>query len=83
MNDENTEKNKDGEQPGVDGAHHEDASGEQRSDRPLKPGRLELRGPPGMAVLVSGDRWSTKIVVIGFPSDEGRQGRHGDADECT
>ncbi|MBL9099447.1 MAG: hypothetical protein JNL82_00735 [Myxococcales bacterium] len=83
MNDENTQKNKDGEHPRVDEVHHEDASGVLLIDRPVKPGTLELKGPPGMAVQVVGDQWSTKIVLIGFQSDEGRHGRHGHADDRT
>jgi hypothetical protein len=32
-------------------------------DRPPKPGTIELKGPPGLAVSVGGDEWCTKIVL--------------------
>lgn len=32
-------------------------------DRPPRRGTIELKGPPGMAVSLSGDEWCTKIVI--------------------
>lgn len=32
-------------------------------DRPPRPGTIELKGPPGLAVSVGGDEWCTKIVL--------------------
>jgi hypothetical protein len=32
-------------------------------DRPPKPGTIELKGPPGLAVSVGGDEWCTKIAL--------------------
>lgn len=38
-------------------------------DRPPRRGTIELKGPRGMAVSVSGDEWCTKIVLH-LPFDE-------------
>jgi hypothetical protein len=32
-------------------------------DRPPRPGTIELKGPPGMAVSVAGNEWYTRIVI--------------------
>jgi len=40
-------------------------------DRPPRPGTIELKGPPGMAVSVGGDEWCTKIVLHLPVNDEG------------
>jgi len=32
-------------------------------DRLPRPGTIELKGPPGMAVIVAGNEWCTKIVI--------------------
>jgi hypothetical protein len=40
-------------------------------DRPPRPGTIELKGPPGMAVSVGGDEWCTKIVLHLLANDEG------------
>jgi len=40
-------------------------------DRPPRPGTIELKGPPGLAVSVGGDEWCTKIVLHLLVDDEG------------
>ena len=40
-------------------------------DRPPRPGTIELRGPPGMAVSVGGDGLCTKIVIHLAVDEEG------------
>ncbi len=32
-------------------------------DRSPRPGTIEIKGPPGMAVSVGGNEWCTKIVI--------------------
>lgn len=83
MNDEKTKENKDPEQPRGDDAGREDAAGILLVERPRRPGTLEIQGPPGMSVRVVEDQWSTKIVLTGFQGDEGRDVRHGHADDGT
>ena len=40
-------------------------------DRPPRSGRIEIKGPPGMAVSVAGNEWFTKIVIRLPIHDEG------------
>ncbi|MBA3548264.1 MAG: hypothetical protein H0T76_17415 [Nannocystis sp.] len=34
--------------------------------------RVEIKVPPGIGVMVAGNELGTKIVLLGFMSDEGR-----------
>ena len=49
----------------------ESGAGVMRVDRPPRPGTIELRGPPGMAVSVGGDGLCTKIVLHLAVDEEG------------
>jgi hypothetical protein len=49
----------------------ESRAGVMLVDRPPRPGTIELRGPPGMAVSVGGDERSTKIVLHLRVDEEG------------
>lgn len=44
---------------------------EVMSGRPQR-ARVEIKVPPGIVVMVAGDELGTKIVLLGFMSDEGR-----------
>lgn len=63
-----------GRHPNPEAAGAKEAGGNDAEvivlERPLRPVRLELKGPPGMAVSVSGDERCTKIVLR-LPMDEG------------
>lgn len=52
-------------------------------ERPVKPDRVELKVPLGVAVMVASRDWGTKIVLLGFPGAEKGHAGHGDADEGT
>jgi len=49
----------------------ESGAGVMLMDRPPRPGTIELRGPPGMAVSVGGDGVCTKIVIHLAVDEEG------------
>ncbi len=49
----------------------ESGAGVMLMDRPPRPGTIELRGPPGMAVSVGGDERCTKIVLHLRVDEEG------------
>lgn len=79
MSDEKNQTNADSPQPkpnnvGEVEVIEVEVVGRRRRDR------IEIKVPPGIAVMMAGDRDGTRIVLLGFVGDE-RQGRHGDADE--
>ena len=79
MNDEKKQANADDPQPkptnvGEVEVVEVEVIGRRRRDR------VEIKVPPGIAVMMAGDRDGTRIVLLGFVGDE-RQGSHGDADE--
>lgn len=76
MNDEKDKTKDDNEQQSrVEAIHSEEAVGKADGvllmDRPPKRGTIEVKGPPGMAVVVGGDEWCTKIVLHLPLNDEG------------
>ena len=52
-------------------------------ERPVKPDRVEIKVPHGVAVMVAGKEWGTKIVLLGFPCAGKGHADDGDAGEDT
>jgi hypothetical protein len=80
MNDEKNHPNADDLQPKPDSVGAVEVAEVEVLGRPRRRDRVEIKVPPGIAVMMANGREGTKIVLLGFVSDE-RQGRRGDADE--
>lgn len=52
-------------------------------EQPVRPDRVEIKVPRGVAVMQASQEWGTKIVLLGFPSAEKDHAGHGDANEGT
>jgi hypothetical protein len=83
MNDENSKKSETEQQPKNKEAGTGDPPGVMLVERPVKPDRVEIKVPLGVAVMVASQDWGTKIVLLGFPGAEKGHAGHGDADEGT
>ena len=83
MNDENSKKSETDQQPRNQDVGTGDPPGVMLVERPVKPDRVEIKVPHGVAVMVSGKEWGTKIVLLGFPCAEKSHADGGDAGEDT
>ena len=83
MNDENTKRSEIEQQPRIKEAGTGDPVGVVLVEQPVKPDRVEIKVPSGVAVMVASKSWGTKIVLLGFPGAEKGHAGHGDADEGT
>jgi len=83
MNDENSKRIETDQQPRNQEVGTGDPPGVMLVERPVRPGRVEIKVPLGVAVMVASQDWGTKIVLLGFPGAEKGHAGHGDADEGT
>lgn len=79
MNDENIKRSETEQEP----KNEEAAAGILLVEAPVKPDRVEIKVPLGVAVMMVSQEWGTKIVLLGFPGGEKGHAGHGDADEGT
>jgi hypothetical protein len=83
MNDESSKKSATDQQPRNQGVGTGEPPGIMLVERPVKPDRVEIKVPLGVAVMVASREWGTKIVLLGFPCAEKGHADGGDAGEST
>jgi hypothetical protein len=83
MNDENSKKCENDQQPRIKEAGTGDPPGVMLIERPVKPDRVEIKVPLGVAVIVASKDWGTKIVLLGFPGAQEGHASRGVDDEGT
>jgi hypothetical protein len=83
MNDENSKKSETNQQPRNQDAGMGDPPGIMLVERPVKPDRVEIKVPLGVAVMVASKEWGTKVVLLGFPCAGKGHAGDGDAGEGT